>query len=154
MAITPYLLYEDVGGALQFLSKAFGFRKYGAAMKGPDGKYNHAAMKLGDDVVMMGCPGTSYKNPRRLEQATQMLYIDADDVDKRFARATKAGATVIEAPADTFYGARRFGVADPEGHQWYFAEELEKTPAAKKRSKKKAAKKPAKTRAKTRARKR
>jgi uncharacterized glyoxalase superfamily protein PhnB len=29
MSITPYLLYEDVGGALKFLSKAFGFRKHG-----------------------------------------------------------------------------------------------------------------------------
>lgn len=38
MAITPYLLYEEVGGALKWLSKAFGFRKYGAPMSGPDGK--------------------------------------------------------------------------------------------------------------------
>ncbi len=29
MSITPYLLYEDVAGALKFLAKAFGFRKYG-----------------------------------------------------------------------------------------------------------------------------
>jgi len=51
MAITPYLLYEDVGGALKFLAKAFGFRKYGAQMLGPDGKINHAAMRLDDDLI-------------------------------------------------------------------------------------------------------
>ena len=29
MAITPYLLYEDVDAALKFLSRAFGFKEYG-----------------------------------------------------------------------------------------------------------------------------
>ena len=124
MAITPYLLYEDVGGALKFLSKAFGFKKHGDTMSGPDGKINHAAMQLGDDVVMMGYPGPKYKSPKRLGQATQNLYVTVDNVDKHFARAKKAGATILEEPADTFYGHRRYGAEDPEGHQWYFAQEI------------------------------
>ncbi|MGH9324215.1 MAG: VOC family protein [Vicinamibacteria bacterium] len=132
MAITPYLYYEDLDGALKFLSKAFGFRKFGRTMSGPDGKLNHAAMKVGDDLIMMGYPGQKYRNPRRLKQATQSLYINVHDVDKLFERASKAGATILEEPVDTFYGHRRFGVEDPEGHQWYFAQELER-PAAKKR---------------------
>src|SRR5436309_4541009 len=90
MAITPYLLYEDVGGALEFLAKAFGFRKYGAQMKGPNGRINHAAMKLGKDLVMMGCPGSGYRNPKQLGQATQSLYINVKGVDKHFQRARKA----------------------------------------------------------------
>ena len=85
MSITPYLLYEDVSGALKFLSKAFGFRKHGRPMVGPDGKLNHAAMKLGDDFIMRGCPGSKYKNPKRLGQATQSLYVNIDNVDKHFA---------------------------------------------------------------------
>ena len=124
MAITPYLYYDDVAGALKFLQKAFGFRKAGPAMKGPDGKINHASMKLGDDLVMMGCPGPKYKNPKRLGQATYSLYIDVDDVDKHFKRAKKAGAKILEEPQDTFYGHRRYGAEDPEGHQWYFAHEI------------------------------
>lgn len=143
MAITPYLLYEDVGAALEFLSKAFGFRKFGETFAGPDGKLNHAAMKFGEHAIMMGCPGAGFRNPRHLGHATQMLYIDTDNVDKRFERARKAGATVIEEPADTFYGARRFGVADPEGHQWYFAQPSKK-PKAKKTTAKKSPKKAAK----------
>ena len=99
MAITPYLLYEDVGGALKFLAKAFGFRRYGAQMSGPGGKINHAAMKLGDDVIMMGCPGSGYRNPKRLGQATQSLYVNVEDVDKHFERARKAGAIIIDEPA-------------------------------------------------------
>src|SRR3979411_2214067 len=106
MAITPYLFYADVVGALKFLSKAFGFRKYAAQVLGPDGKINHAAMRLGDDLIMMGCPGSGYRNPKRLGQATQSLYVNVDDVDKHFERARKARATVLEEPAQTAYGQR------------------------------------------------
>jgi PhnB protein len=126
MSITPYLYYEDVGAALKFLSKAFGFKNYGRAMKQPDGKINHAAMKLGKDVVMMGYPGPKYKNPKRLKQATQSLYINVTNVDKHFERAKKAGAKILKEPEDQFYGDRRYGAEDPEGHQWYFAEEIKK----------------------------
>jgi len=134
MAITPYLLYEDVDGALKFLAKAFGFKKYGARMSGPDGKTNHAAMQLGDDLVMMGRPPSGYRNPKRLGQATQHLYVNVEDVDRHFERARKAGATILEAPADTAYGHRRYGAEDPEGHQWYFAQEIRR-PKSKRKDK-------------------
>jgi uncharacterized glyoxalase superfamily protein PhnB len=127
MAITPYLYYEDVGGALKFLAKAFGFRKYGAQMRRSDGKINHAAMQFDDHHIMMGCPPSGYRNPRRLGQTTQSLYVNVENVDKHFARAKKAGATIIEEPEDTEYGHRRYGAEDPEGHQWYFAHEIKST---------------------------
>ena len=126
MSITPYLHYEDVAGALKFLAKAFGFRKYGVQTRRPDGKINHAAMKLGDDLIMMGYPGPKYKNPKRLGEATQSLYINVDDVEAHFVRAKKAGATILEQPKDTAYGHRRYGAEDPEGHQWYFAQDVPK----------------------------
>lgn len=126
MPITPYLLYEDVGGALAFLSRAFGFRKHGPAVAGSDGRLNHAAMRLGDGLIMMGCPGSRYRNPKRLGQATQSLYVNVDDVDGHCERARKAGATILEEPKDTLYGNRRYGAEDPEGHQWYFAQEIQK----------------------------
>lgn len=58
MSITPYLYYQDVAGALKFLAKAFGFRKYGVQMRRPDGKINHAAMKLGLRPHYEGLPGS------------------------------------------------------------------------------------------------
>jgi uncharacterized glyoxalase superfamily protein PhnB len=125
MAITPYLYYEDLDAALKWLAKAFGFKPYGTRMKGPDGKTSHAAMKLGEGIVMMGRPpDRSYKNPKRLGQATQSLYVGIENVERHFERARKAGASVLEEPQDTEYGHRRYGVCDPEGHEWYFAQEL------------------------------
>jgi uncharacterized glyoxalase superfamily protein PhnB len=127
MSITPYLLYEDVGAAMKWLAEAFGFQSHGPQMTGPDGKVQHAEMQFGDDIIMMGCPGADYKNPKRLGQVTQYLYVIVDDVDEHFKRASKAGGNVLEEPTDTEYGHRRYGVEDPEGHQWYFAQELKST---------------------------
>jgi len=126
MPITPYLYYEDLAGAMKFLSGAFGLKKHGKPMRGKDGKLNHAAMKLGDDFIMMGHPEPKYKCPKRLGQATQSLYVNVLDVDEHFARAQRAGAKILEEPQNTFYGHRRYGAEDPEGHQWYFAHEIKK----------------------------
>jgi PhnB protein len=124
MVITPYLYYEDVDRALAFLAKAFGLRKSGVAMRGPDGKVNHAAMKYGDGLVMMGRPPGGYRNPKRLGQTTQSLYVTVANVDRHFQRARRAGAGIREEPTDTEYGHRRYGATDPEGHEWYFAQEI------------------------------
>jgi PhnB protein len=83
-------------------------------------------MKFGDDLIMMGYPGPQYKNPKRLGEATQSLYINVDDVDAHFQRARTAGTAILEEPEDTSYGPRRYGAEDPEGHQWYFAEGIPK----------------------------
>lgn len=132
MAITAYLYYEDVDRALAFLAKAFGLRKSGVVMRGPDGKINHAAMKLGDGLVMLGRPPGPYRNPQRLGQTTQSLYVNVPSVDRHFQRARKAGAGILEEPTDTGYGHRRYGATDPEGHEWYFAQEIRRTSSKRK----------------------
>jgi uncharacterized glyoxalase superfamily protein PhnB len=132
MAITPYLYYENVDRALTFLAKAFGLRKHGVQMRGPDGKINHAAMKLGDALIMMGRPAAGYRNPKRLGQTTQSLYINVTAVDKHFQRARKAGAVILEEPTVTEYGHRRYGATDPEGHEWYFAQEIRRQKSKRK----------------------
>jgi uncharacterized glyoxalase superfamily protein PhnB len=133
MAITPYLLYQDAGAAVDWLAKAFGLRKTRDVFKGEDGRVNHASMTLGEAALMLGSPGPDFRGPRASGHVTQNLYVDVDDVDKHYARAVAAGATIIEEPKETFYGARRYGAEDLEGHRWYFAEDLS---AARKRSKK------------------
>ncbi len=118
--ITPYLNYEDVEAALAWLERAFGFKER-TRMPGPDGKVLHAEMEFADGVVMLGHPGADYRNPKRLGQSTQSLYVYVDDVDKHFERARDAGATILQEPEDQFYGDRRYGATDPEGHHWFFA---------------------------------
>jgi PhnB protein len=135
MSITPYLLYEDVEGALKFLSKAFGFKKSGPSFS-KDGKTLHAEMQLGNDQILMGHPGPTYKNPKHLGHVTQNLLVHIDNVDRHYARARKAGAVILEEPADQAYGDRRYGAEDPEGHRWFFAQTLSPKPAKKRAVKK------------------
>ncbi len=150
MAITPYLLYRDAGAAVDWLAKAFGLRRTGDVFKGKDGRINHASMRLGEAALMLGSPGPAFQGPKAIGHVTQNLYVDVDDVEKHYARAVAAGANVIEQPNDTFYGARRYGTEDLEGHRWYFAQDLSATrkpPKKTTRSKKPARKKKAKHRA-------
>jgi PhnB protein len=128
--ITPYLLYEDVGAALDWLAKAFGLVEFGDRYPGPDGKLTHAQMRLGTGVVMMGCPGPTYQNPKRLGHATQHLDVYVENVDALFERARALGARVIDEPKDQFYGDRRCALADPEGHHWFFAQHTRDVPRA------------------------
>jgi PhnB protein len=124
MPITPYLFYEDVAAARRFLARAFGFKNFGPMNRNKDGTLIHAAMKLGNDIVMMGFPGPKYKSPRKLGQATQCIYIEVKDADQLYARARKSGATILDELKDTPFGQRRFGAEDPEGHQWYFGHQM------------------------------
>lgn len=121
--ITPYLLYTDVESALAWLSKAFGFCER-LRFPGPDGKITHAEMESGDSLIMMGNPGPDYRNPKQLGQVTHHTYIYVDDVDQHYEQAKRAGAMILEPPEDQFYGDRRYGAEDPEGHHWYFAQHV------------------------------
>ncbi len=121
--VTPYVLYEDVSSAINWLTSAFGFREH-LRLPGPDGKTSHAEMRLSDGVIMMGCPGPDYRNPLRTGHVTQNVHVYVDDVDAHFAHAKHAGARILEEPTDQFYGDRRYGAVDPEGHCWYFAQHV------------------------------
>ena len=121
--ITPYLYYEDVAAALDWLARAFGLEER-VRMPGSDGRITHAEMECADGVVMLGWPAPEYRNPKRLGQVTQSLYVYVDDVDKHFRHARESGAVILEEPADQFYGDRRYGAEDPEGHHWFFAQHV------------------------------
>jgi uncharacterized glyoxalase superfamily protein PhnB len=105
---------------MAFLEKAFGFRER-MVTKNDDGTLSHCEMELGDAVVMMGTPPGYTNNPKRLGTVTVGMYVHVDDVDALYERAKAAGAEVDGEPTDQAYGARSFGVLDPEGHQWWFS---------------------------------
>jgi PhnB protein len=121
--ITPYLLYEDVAGALDFLSDAFGFSER-IRFPGPEGNITHAEMEMGDGVIMMGDPGPEYRNPKRMGGATQQVHVYVDDVDKHFEQAQQAGAAIVSGLEDQTYGDRRYIADDPEGHRWTFSQHV------------------------------
>jgi uncharacterized glyoxalase superfamily protein PhnB len=122
--ITPYLLYEDVDAALDWLSKAFGFHET-LRLQGDAGYVNHAEMDVGDgSSIYLGDPGDHYRNPKQLGASTCLVYVYVTDVDAHHSRATEAGAKLIDELHDEEYGDRRYGAEDPEGHQWFFAQRI------------------------------
>jgi PhnB protein len=126
--ITPYLLYEDVAGALDWLAEAFGFEEV-LRHEGPDGSVNHAEMRVGGESIMMGDPGPDYRNPKRLGTRTSQLYVMVDDVDAHYERAKAAGAEISKELTAEDYGHRRYDACDPEGQLWSFAQAVREVPA-------------------------
>src|SRR2546429_608479 len=78
--VTPYLLYEDAGAALEWLSKAFEFTET-ERIENPDGTVGHAEMDVGDgSTIFLGSPGEGYQNPRSAGR-TALVYVYAEDLD-------------------------------------------------------------------------
>jgi uncharacterized glyoxalase superfamily protein PhnB len=123
--IVPYLLYEDVAAAIDWLGKAFGFTEE-LRFTDPDGSVTHAELQFDDNIIYLGDPGGDYVDPRRKGYRHCMISVVVDDVDAHHARAAAAGATIIEPPVDKDYGWRSYRVEDPAGHQWEFGREIAK----------------------------
>lgn len=121
--ISPYLLYEDLDAAVDWLIATFGFSEK-FRMRGPDGASVHAELAMGDGVIMMGSPGPDYRNPKHLGGRTQLISVYVDDVDAHYQMVEESGAVIVRALADQFYGDRIYGVEDPEGHEWHFAQHV------------------------------
>lgn len=123
--ICPYLFYDDLKAAIDWLENAFGLENL-FIIPDPQGAIMHAEMKLYDGIIMMGPTNEEQKckSPKNLGAIHQSLYIYVDDVDAHYDQAKAAGATIIFEPADQFWGDRMYAALDLEGHQWTFAKHV------------------------------
>jgi uncharacterized glyoxalase superfamily protein PhnB len=120
--ITPYLLYEDGEAAIEFLSRAFGFREVDRSIGGAGGL--HAELEVpGGGRVYVGQPPAGYENPAQVGR-TSLVFVLLDGVDAHYERARSEGAEIVEELADQPTGHRRYGCRDPQGHEWFFARPL------------------------------
>ena len=120
--VIPYLLYADAGAAVDWLVSTFGFACRARNIR-PDGTVRHAELELDrGGVIMLGSPGEGYLPPATLGGTTQLIRITVSDLHRHRDR-TGAGveATAIE-PGPP--GWISYSVTDPEGHQWYFTEQV------------------------------
>lgn len=120
--VTPSLKMKDAAKAIEFYKEAFGATERGR-FDNPGGGVMHAELLIGDSVVMLGeeMPEMGAKGPKTLGGTPVRLHIYTEDVDSLFARAAKAGATVLMPVADQFWGDRYGVLADPFGHEWSIA---------------------------------
>jgi uncharacterized glyoxalase superfamily protein PhnB len=118
--ISPFLYYEDVAHAIEWLERAFGF-ELRLRLDTPEGTA-HAEMALDDGVVMLG--NVCRRNASRPASVRAGVYVLVGDVDAHCGQARGAGAEILEEPADQPYGHRIYLARDHEGHEWYFAQRL------------------------------
>jgi PhnB protein len=117
--VTPYLIVQGAGKAIEFYRKAFGATEV-FRMEGPEGKIGHAEIQIGDSRVMLAdeYPDMGFMSPASLGGSAVTLMIYVEDSDAVYQSALAAGAEIVKPIQDQFYGDRSGTVADPFGHVW------------------------------------
>ncbi|WP_436737571.1 VOC family protein [Streptomyces sp. BBFR102] len=123
-AVVPHLLVDDAEAALAFYERAFGaeprFR-----LDGAEGEVVHAELTVCGALLMLSDARGDLRSPAALGATPVILHVYVPDVDGVTARATAAGAELLEGPADQFHGDRTALLRDPFGHLWIFLTHLE-----------------------------
>jgi PhnB protein len=120
--LTPHLTVRDAERAIEFYQKAFGAELLGKS-HGPGGKIIHAAIKIGDSIVMLNdeFPEWGSLAPPSSGGTGFAIHVYLENVDAAFERAVSAGAEVKMPLMDAFWGDRYGQVRDPFGHRWSLA---------------------------------
>lgn len=124
--ITPYLCVDGAGAAIGFYGTVFGATER-MRMPAPGGKIGHCELDIGDSLIMLAdeSPEMGQRSPKTVGGTPVTISIYVEDVDDVFDRAVKAGATVLRAVENQFYGDRSGQFEDPYGHRWSVASHVE-----------------------------
>jgi len=119
--IYPALRYRNAAEMIDWLCEAFGFEV--RARYGEGDIVHHAELAFGSSMIMLGtareddygkmvgAPGSG---------GGKSIYMAVGDADAAHARASKAGAEILQGLTDRDYGSREFICRDPEGNVWSF----------------------------------
>lgn len=125
MNIYPALRYRDGRAAVDWLCEAFGFEIHAAHP--PEGQVEHAELRLGSSMIMVGTGGDSLASSEsgsgsEVDFAAMpfSLYVAVDDPDAHCERAKAAGAEILREPADMEYESREYSARDLGGFVWSF----------------------------------
>jgi len=107
--IYPFMRFTDADAAIDWLSRAFGFRRH-EVYRDDDGAVHHAEMSLGPGIVMFG----------QGDPDSQGVYVAVEDADAHYHQAKAAGAEIVNELEDKPYGSREYSARDLDGHVWSF----------------------------------
>jgi uncharacterized glyoxalase superfamily protein PhnB len=115
--VWPTLRAGDARALIRFLVDAFGFQE--TAVHGDGDVVQHAELSWPEGGgIMLGSDRDD--GPWQIKPGTAGCYVVCSDPDALYARATAAGATIIQEMHDAGYGSRGFSARDPEGNLWSF----------------------------------
>ena len=116
--ITPYLHYDDISAALEWLTRVFGFAEKSRWLDDA-GRITNAELSVGlAEVWLDGAPDWWKSRGRRPED---WIGVWVDDVEAMYSRLIANGVETAR-PETKFYGVRVLQVRDPQGYVWGFME--------------------------------
>ena len=124
--LSPYLIVRNAPAAIDFYTKAFGAKEL-FRLSEPSGKVGHAELSIGPARLLLAdeYPDFGALSPVSVGGTPVAIHLYVEDVDAVVARATDAGATVLRALRDEFFGDRTATLSDPYGHRWHVASRKE-----------------------------
>ena len=122
----PYLRARDAGQAIDFYKQVFGATEKFRLVE-PGGRIGHAELLLGSSTLMLSAefPELGCFAPEPDARSSFVLHLHVDDADATIERAVAAGARLVRAPEDHFYGERSGTVRDPFGYDWLIGHSIE-----------------------------
>jgi uncharacterized glyoxalase superfamily protein PhnB len=115
-SVTPYLIVENVNKLIDFLISVFDAELRGEIKYRDDKTIQHAEIKIGNSIIMMGEPSTDF--PEILTMNSGM-YVYVDDCDTVYKRALRNGGHLISEPMNYPHGDRYAGIKDFAGNIWW-----------------------------------
>jgi PhnB protein len=112
--LSVYMMADGAHRVIDFMTRVFAGETI-MRMDRDDGTVMHAAVRIGDSVVMLS-DGTKDYPPFPV-----WLHVYVPDVDATFEHALENGASPVEPPSEKGDGDRRAGVVDPAGNTWWIA---------------------------------
>jgi len=124
--VYPYLRVHSAAEAIDFYSRAFDAKEQ-FRLTEPSGRIGHAEIKIGSATVMLADENLKggIRGPRSLGGTSFSIHLHVGDVDRAYAQALSAGATIVRPLQNQFYGERSGTVRDPFGHEWLLGGHIE-----------------------------
>ena len=119
--IVPILVYRDVGQAIEWLCRVFGFTERLRMER--DGVIGHAQLLFAEGSIMIGREGGPFCAPRG-DDVSSYVSVTVEDVNQHFERAKENGARIAQPPHDMPFGERQYTAWDLEGHRWTFSQHI------------------------------
>ena len=117
--LSPALTVNDGAAAIEFYKRAFRAEERSRLTDPESGKIGHAELTINGALLMLSDEYPQFnKSPQTLGGTAVKLGLMSADADADFDRAVKAGAEVLRALTNEFYGHRSGTLRDPFGHEW------------------------------------
>jgi uncharacterized glyoxalase superfamily protein PhnB len=120
--VIPELAYRDIGEAIDWLGKAFGF-----TLRIRIGDHR-AQLNVGDGAVVLtelggGGDERQGSGAAGIDVAHSVM-VRVADVDRHYDRALRHGARIVREAASYPFGERQYTVEDLGGHRWTFTQSI------------------------------